>query len=92
MENDDTIAGLELCDAAADLGDNTRCLMPVNSRRGKQIVFDFLEIGVADATGFDAYEHLARADFRHRNRFHFHLAIAAVHGGVHVAGWNVAIA
>ena len=35
----------------------------VDAGRGQQVVFDFLEIGVADAAGFHTNEDLTRADF-----------------------------
>jgi hypothetical protein len=83
VEDDDSVARLKFRDAAADFRNDPRRLMSVNSRRRQQIVFDFLEVGVADAARFDANEHLARADFGYRNRLHFHHAIALIHRSLH---------
>ena len=62
VEDDDAVAGLEFRDVGAHVRDHARGLMAVNARRGEQVVFDLLEIGVADAAGFHADEDFARAD------------------------------
>ena len=55
--------GLIIRDIRATAADHAGGLMAVDSGRRQQIVFDFLEIGVADAAGFHPNQNLAGANF-----------------------------
>jgi hypothetical protein len=58
--------------------------MSIDSGRGEQIVFDLLEVGVADTTGFDAHEDLAAPNVRRWHRLHGDFAFAKIHGSLHL--------
>ena len=55
--------GLNFVTFAPHVRDHAGRLMPVDSGRREQVVFDLLEIGVADAAGFHANQDFAGADF-----------------------------
>src|SRR5262249_52136390 len=59
--------------ALSHLRHHTGGLMPVDPRRRQQIVFNLLEIGMADAAGFDAHQNLAGPDLGSRDVLHRHL-------------------
>ena len=62
-ERDDVVAGRERADALADALDDARALVPEHRRRvaGRVGAGGRVEVGVADAAGDEAHEHLARA-------------------------------
>ena len=70
MKRHHAIARPELGDAAAHRGHHAGGLVPVDARRRQQIVFDLLQIGVADAASFHADQNLAGADRRRRDLLH----------------------
>ena len=88
VEDDHAVAGRVIADACADGCHHAGGFMAENARRGEQIVFDFLEIGVADAAAFHANQQLAGADGRASGlRLHRDFAVAGVDGGLH-GGWG----
>ena len=62
---------------------HTSRLMSIDARRGQKVVFDFLQIGVADPAGLHAHQYLARSDFRRGHLFHGDDTLAFVHSRVH---------
>ena len=83
MEHNHPVTGREARDAFAHSRHHAGGLMAVNPRRSQQVVLDFLEIGVADAAGFNANQNFTGADFGHRDGFHLDDALAFIHGGLH---------
>ncbi len=75
MERHHPVARCEPGDAAAHRGHYARCLVAVNARRSQQVVFDLLEVGMADAACLDTDENLARTDLRRRDLFHRNYAV-----------------
>ena len=57
--------------------------MTVDARRRQQVVFDLLQIGVADAAGFHANQQSRRGRSRAWGPARRHHALALVHSGVH---------
>ena len=49
---------------------NACSLMSIDARRGQKVVFDFLEIGMADSAGFHAHENFAWSDFGNGHLLH----------------------
>ena len=84
MKNDHAIARHELAhDSFADGGDDARGFMAVDAGRRQKIVFDLLQIGVADATALDANQDLARADDGSFNGLDRDPALAPIDSGLH---------
>ena len=48
VEDDDAVAGLEAGDGRTRFGHDAGGFVAEDARRGEQVIFDFLEIGVAD--------------------------------------------
>ncbi len=86
MEDDDAIAGGESPHAAADGRHYARRLMSKDARRREQVVFDLLEIGVADPAALHADQQFARSDGRRRHLLHRHHAVAGIDRGAHCNG------
>ena len=86
MEDDDTIADGKSAHARARGCHDASRLVAKNARRRKQIVFDLLEIGVADTAAFHADEELARPDGGRRHLLHRYPAFAGVDRGPHHIG------
>src|ERR1017187_939329 len=61
-------------------------LMSIDAWRGQKVVFDFLQIGVADPTSFHAHQDFARSDFRNGHLLDGDDTLAFVHSRVH--GWR----
>ena len=57
--------------------------MAVNARRRQQVVFDLLQIGVADAAGFHPDQDLARPDGGRGDLLDATTLCAAIYGGMH---------
>ncbi len=85
MKADDTIAGLELCNARAGLHDGTGQFVTQNLRRLDEAVVNLLDVGAANAARRHPKEHFSRADFRNRHVFDDHATLAAVDAGAHLA-------
>jgi hypothetical protein len=66
VKHDYTIAGRELAHLPPSAHYHSSRLMSIDARRGQKVVFDFFQIGMADATGFHAHQNLAGTDFRNR--------------------------
>ena len=58
MKDNNAVARPVFRYAFAHMRDHPRGLMPVNAGRSEQVVFDFLQIGMADAAGLDANQNL----------------------------------
>jgi hypothetical protein len=58
-------------------------LMSIDAWRGQKVVFDLLQIRVADATSFHAHQYLARADFGDRHLLDGDDTLALVYSRVH---------
>jgi hypothetical protein len=88
VEGYDAIAGPESGDSLADCGDYAGRLMSIDARRGEKVVFDFFEIGVADAAGLDTDENFAAADCGSGDLLDIYQALAAINGCVHGFGYR----
>jgi hypothetical protein len=86
MEDNDAIAGFESGDVGTHVRYDARGFVTEDTRRSEQVVFDLLEIGVADATGFDADQDFAGANFGSADSIDRDETVAAIHGGLHLRG------
>ena len=83
VEHDDAVARFVFGNVTARGGDDTGRLMAVDARRREQIVFDFFEIGMADAAGLDADKNLSVTDGGRADLVDRDDAVAAINGGAH---------
>lgn len=86
MEDNDAVAGFDARDPGSDTGHYTRGLVSVNAWGSEQVVFDLLEIGMADAAGFDADKDFAGTDFGGADGIDRNEGVAAIDGGLHMGG------
>ena len=86
MENDHPVACLKLLDIPAGSHHYTRGFVAVYARRRQQIVFDFLEIRVANPAGLHAHKQFTGADFGRRYLLDSDDAIALIDCGPHSRG------
>jgi len=59
VENNDAIARSVFCDSLTDGRDYPGSFVAINARWGKEVVFDFLKIGMADAAALDSDQDFA---------------------------------
>ncbi len=64
MEGEHAVAGFEFGYVRAHCGHHARGFMSIDAGRRQQIVFDLLEIGVADAASLHADQNFAAAQWR----------------------------
>src|SRR5580698_3867637 len=83
VEDDDPVARREIPHSGPGRGHYARRLMPVDSWRRQQVIFDFLEVGMADPTALDANQELSQPDLRRWDVLHRYRAAAGVDRGPH---------
>jgi hypothetical protein len=89
VKNNDAIARRVFCDPIADSRDYTGSLVAVDARGRKEVVLDFLEIGVADAAALDPDQDFAAPDKRGFDGFDRDSAWATIHGRSHDARYCI---
>jgi hypothetical protein len=70
----------------ADRCHNTGSFVTIDAWRSEKVVFDFLEIGMADPTAFDADQNLARRDGGCGDRLNRYAAMTEIDSGPHQTG------
>src|SRR5450755_3085049 len=83
VKNHYAIAGNVLRDIASRAHYHSGGLMSIDAGRGQKVVFDFLQVGMADSTRFHAHQDFARSDLRYGHLLDAYDTLAFVHSRVH---------
>jgi hypothetical protein len=83
VEHYHSIPNFVSIDALPNFGDDASDLMPVNSRRRQEIMFDFFEISVANTASFDTYKQLPEIQLRSGYLFDRNSARTPINGSPH---------
>ncbi len=86
VEGHHAVAGFEFGNARAHGGHHAGGFMPINARRRQQVVFDLLEVGMADSAGFHADQNFAGPNGRSGNLFDGDDTLASINRRVHGVG------
>jgi hypothetical protein len=89
MENNDAITESIFCDPIANGRNDARRFVAVDTRWGKKVVFDLLEIGMANATAVNFDQDFARGYARSVDGFDGEPTGAAIDCGSHEARYRI---
>lgn len=85
MESDHALARTVFRDLVADCNDGSSDFVPVYAWCGKQVVRDFLEVGMTNTTAFDTQQYFTHPDLWRFDVLDRDPAVSEIDGGFHKA-------
>jgi hypothetical protein len=83
MKTHHAVARLPLGNASANSDDGSGDFVPENLRGRDKSVLNFFQIRAANSARGHSNQYFSRSDGRHRNGFHNHFSLPAVHRRAH---------